>query len=244
MPIHCQRVWSCLGWALCVFLQLSIGCVRARFAKHIAILILVDACASAGGYYLFGYAFAFGDSSDATDGFTTQNRFIGSHYFALSGLPHSNYYLWVFQWSVSWAFLEARAACSPLLLLDASLPPSVYQNYHMKTLLPMPLWYVKKECQMFQSGLYLSQFRCILLIRRLPLQFAATACTIVSGAIAERTKFETYILYSFFMSAWVYPVLTHSIWFYCRVGRHVQVESRACHSAHAQKQLLPFLGYI
>ena len=34
-------------------------------------------------------------------------------------------------------------------------------------------------------------------------QFAATACTIVSGAIAERAKFETYILYSFFMAAWV-----------------------------------------
>ena len=46
----------------------------------------------------------------------------------------------------------------------------------------------------------------------LSVQFAATACTIVSGAIAERTKFETYILYSFFMAAWVYPVLTHSIW--------------------------------
>lgn len=44
------------------------------------------------------------------------------------------------------------------------------------------------------------------------LQFAATACTIVSGAIAERTRFEAYILYSFFMSAWVYPVLIHSIW--------------------------------
>lgn len=84
-----------------LLLQLSIGCVRARFAKHIAILILVDACASAMGYYLFGYAFAFGDNADATEGYTTQNRFIGSRYFALSGLPHSNYYLWVFQWSVS-----------------------------------------------------------------------------------------------------------------------------------------------
>lgn len=81
-------------------LQLSIGCVRARFAKHIAILILVDACASAMGYYLFGYAFAFGDNVGA-DGWTTQNRFIGSRYFALSGLAHSSYYLWVFQWSVS-----------------------------------------------------------------------------------------------------------------------------------------------
>ena len=75
--------------------------MRARFAKHIAILILVDACASALGYYLFGYAFAFGDHADDTDGHTTQNRFIGSQYFAMSGLPHSNYYLWVFQWSVS-----------------------------------------------------------------------------------------------------------------------------------------------
>ena len=44
----------------------------------------------------------------------------------------------------------------------------------------------------------------------LPLQFAATACTIVSGAIAERARFESYILYSFFMAAWVYPILTHS----------------------------------
>lgn len=46
----------------------------------------------------------------------------------------------------------------------------------------------------------------------LALQFAATACTIVSGAIAERTRFEAYILYSLFMSAWVYPVVVHSVW--------------------------------
>lgn len=75
--------------------------MRARFAKHIAILILVDACASAIGYYLFGYAFAFGDNANNADGSTSQNRFIGSRFFALSGLDHANYYLWVFQWSVS-----------------------------------------------------------------------------------------------------------------------------------------------
>lgn len=39
--------------------------MRARFAKHIAILVLVDACASALGWYLTGYAFAFGDNQDA-----------------------------------------------------------------------------------------------------------------------------------------------------------------------------------
>ncbi len=44
------------------------------------------------------------------------------------------------------------------------------------------------------------------------MQFAATACTIVSGAIAERTRLEAYIMYSFFMSSWVYPIIVHSIW--------------------------------
>ena len=43
-------------------------------------------------------------------------------------------------------------------------------------------------------------------------QFAATACTIVSGAIAERARVEAYVIYSFFMAAWVYPVVIHSIW--------------------------------
>lgn len=56
--------------------QLSIGCVRSRFAKHIAILILVDAAASALGYFLTGYAFAFGDNTDDA-GVANGNYFIG-----------------------------------------------------------------------------------------------------------------------------------------------------------------------
>ena len=44
------------------------------------------------------------------------------------------------------------------------------------------------------------------------MQFAATACTIVSGAIAERARFESYILYTSFMAAWVYPIVTHASW--------------------------------
>lgn len=45
-----------------------------------------------------------------------------------------------------------------------------------------------------------------------PPQFAATACTIVSGAIAERARFESYVLYTSFMAAWVYPIVTHASW--------------------------------
>jgi Amt family ammonium transporter len=128
----------------CGFAMLSIGSVRSRFAKHISILILVDACMSALGFYLFGYAVAFGDKTTIMDDGTvmlTNNPFIGTQNVALANTTGDKYFFWVFEWA-----------------------------------------------------------------------FAATACTIVSGAICERSRLEAYMLYSFFMAAWVYPVIVHSVW--------------------------------
>ena len=44
------------------------------------------------------------------------------------------------------------------------------------------------------------------------LVFCATAATIVSGAMAERTKFLSYCIYSGVISAVVYPIEAHWIW--------------------------------
>jgi hypothetical protein len=88
--------------------QISVGCVRARFAWHIAVLILIDACASALGFWLLGFAFAFGDGQDAS-GNLYGNTFIGFNYFALHGADGAQYFatavrpyaFWVFEWAVS-----------------------------------------------------------------------------------------------------------------------------------------------
>ncbi len=44
------------------------------------------------------------------------------------------------------------------------------------------------------------------------LVFAGTAATIVSGAVAERIKYLSFIIFSFLLVAFVYPVVGHWIW--------------------------------
>ena len=42
--------------------------------------------------------------------------------------------------------------------------------------------------------------------------FAATAATIVSGGMAERTKFASYLFFSLVITAFIYPISGHWIW--------------------------------
>ena len=42
--------------------------------------------------------------------------------------------------------------------------------------------------------------------------FAATAATIVAGAMAERTRLQTYLAYSFIVSSLIYPIYGHWVW--------------------------------
>eukprot|EP00210_Caulerpa_lentillifera_P000017 g16.t1 len=116
----------------CGFCMLSAGSIREKNAKNIILKNLLDACFGALGWYFFGYAFAFGESSD---------RALGTDSFALKDVESEKYNFWFFQYA-----------------------------------------------------------------------FAATAATIVSGAVAERTRFEAYLLYAFFLTAWVYPCIVNWVW--------------------------------
>ena len=64
------------------------------------------------------------------------------------------------------------------------------------------------------------------------LVFCATAATIVSGSMAERTKFSSYCIYSAIISLVVYPIEAHWIWgggWLANMGFHDYAGSTAIH---------------
>ncbi|HON52664.1 MAG TPA: ammonium transporter [Bacteroidales bacterium] len=65
------------------------------------------------------------------------------------------------------------------------------------------------------------------------LVFAATAATIVSGAMAERTKFSAYLIYSAVITLVIYPISGHWVWgggWLAGIGFHDFAGSTVVHS--------------
>ena len=79
------------------------------------------------------------------------------------------------------------------------------------------------------------------------LVFCATTATIVSGAMAERTKFLSYCIYSAVISALIYPIEAHWIWgggWLAQLGFHDFAGSCAIHMVGGISALIgaAFLG--
>ncbi|KAJ3678534.1 hypothetical protein LUZ60_002337 [Juncus effusus] len=118
------------------FAMLCAGAVQRKNAINVMLTNVLDAATGAISYYLFGFAFAFGQPS---------NAFVGKFFYALKDIPSPNagfdYANFLYQWA-----------------------------------------------------------------------FAIAVAGITSGSIAERTRFTAYIIYSFFLTGFVYPVLSHWYW--------------------------------
>ncbi|GBG83397.1 hypothetical protein CBR_g37111 [Chara braunii] len=118
------------------FGMLCAGSVRRKNTVDIVLTHIMNAAVGAMSYYLVGFTFAFGRSS---------NGFIGAHSFAKPD--------------------------------DKAINPNA------------------------QPGAWLFQWT-----------FAVAAASITTGSITERTQFTTYILCSTFLTAFVYPVVSHWVW--------------------------------
>ena len=136
-----DTLWVLIAAALVFFMQAGFGMVeagliRTKNAANVLMKNLMDFCFAALGFFIFGYAIAYGGSGPL---------------FGTSG----------------WFMVGVDPA-------TGTLPTSVF-------------W-------LFQAV------------------FAGTAATIVSGAMAERMRFTAYLMYSFLLTAFIYPVVAHWVW--------------------------------
>lgn len=82
------------------FAMLCAGAVRAKNAKNIILLNLLDACLGSVCWYITGFAFAFGDPAANEDGtFPYTTPFIGHRYFVQNQLDRTSYITWFFQFT-------------------------------------------------------------------------------------------------------------------------------------------------
>jgi len=76
------------------------------------------------------------------------------------------------------------------------------------------------------------------------LVFCATASTIVSGAVAERTKFSSYCVYSLIISLVIYPIEAHWVWGGGWLSQHGFIDFAGSACIHSVGGLCALIGAI
>jgi ammonium transporter, Amt family len=106
-------------------------------------------------------------------------------------------------------FTRAKNACNIMMknLIDFSAGALMYWAVGFAFMFGTGNWFIG------QSGFFLTasdpwQYA----LWFFQVVFAATAATIVSGAVAERMKFSAYLFYTVFLTGLIYPIVGHWIW--------------------------------
>jgi Amt family ammonium transporter len=112
-------------------------------------------------------------------------------------------------WAIGWGFMYGKDALNGLI--------GSSEFFHS----PMELDWASGA-----SGFYMNWFFQVV--------FAATSATIVSGAMADRTQFKSYLVYTVFISAFIYPISGHWVWsadgWLAKLGFHDFAGSTVVHS--------------
>ena len=69
---------------------------------------------------------------------------------------------------------------------------------------------------------------------------AAVSVTIPSGALAERCQLRAYLLYTFWQSALIYPMIVHWVWSHevcCRLSRPT-AHPEHCFTAYREQEII------
>lgn len=144
--------------------------------------------------YATGWAFAFGDPVASPDGSyppgVVGNPFIGHRYFFQTGLDRVNYGVWFFQ---------VPLCCRLTLLLPPAAAAAAAADACCR----------RCCCSAAASHRGVRRHSCCHAPACPQFTFAATSATIVSGAVAERCKFESYVAYNLMLVSFVYPVVAH-----------------------------------
>ncbi|MGE3805108.1 MAG: ammonium transporter [Gemmataceae bacterium] len=216
-----DTLWVMVAGMLVFFMNLGFGCVESGFcrAKNCVNILsknFIVFAATSIGFLIVGWGLMFGDGND----------FFGTKGLFMVGGPDNSPQTTSLSAQIKTDITEQYKDVD---LADAKYAPLVdkidemgRQSYPKDSQIPVTLevpgagsFSKEYPANDYYWGVYSSiMWAGVPLWAKFFFQlvFAGTAATIVSGAVAERIKYHSFIIFTFIMAVAIYPIVGHMIW--------------------------------